>query len=183
MIFFCLQINPQHCVPTIVDDGFALWESRAIITYLVNKYAPGHDLYPTDVKKRAHVDRALYFDGCGLYPSFGAVVYPIVRDGAQFNPQSAQPLYQKLEVLDQLLSTQEYVAGDQLTVGDLSTVATYTAIRSVSFLETSKYTNIQKWVERVAPQVKNWELVGVEQAKKFGEFIENFLKANAAKSE
>lgn len=51
-------------MPTLVDDdGFSVYESRAVLAYLVNKYAPNHVLYPSDPKKRALVDMALHFDG------------------------------------------------------------------------------------------------------------------------
>src|SRR6266487_4464883 len=69
-----LKLNPQQCAPTIVDGDFSLWESRAIITYLANKYAPGNSIYPSDPKKRATIDRLLYFDLGTFYKAIAAYV-------------------------------------------------------------------------------------------------------------
>ncbi|XP_046573021.1 glutathione S-transferase 1-1-like [Haliotis rubra] len=57
------EINPDQTVPTIKDGEFTLWESRAIMRYLVGTYG-GEDnsLYPQDLKKRAEVDRLLDYD-------------------------------------------------------------------------------------------------------------------------
>jgi len=51
-----LAINPRGRVPALVDDGFALWESSAIIEYLEERY-PEKPLLPKDIKARATVRR------------------------------------------------------------------------------------------------------------------------------
>ncbi|HET7546761.1 MAG TPA: glutathione S-transferase family protein [Usitatibacter sp.] len=53
-----VAINPRHTVPTIVDDGWALWESEAILEYLDERFASGAPvLYPGDARSRARVRR------------------------------------------------------------------------------------------------------------------------------
>ena len=55
-----LAINPRHKVPAIVDDGFALYESAAIVEYLEDKHrAHGDPLFPGDVRQRATVRRII----------------------------------------------------------------------------------------------------------------------------
>jgi glutathione S-transferase len=54
-----VALNPRHTVPTIVDDGYSLWESMAILEYLDERFAPGAQLYPGDAKTRARVRRLM----------------------------------------------------------------------------------------------------------------------------
>jgi glutathione S-transferase len=54
-----VAINPRHTVPTIVDDGHAVWESLAILEYLDERFSSGVKLYPGDVKERARVRRLI----------------------------------------------------------------------------------------------------------------------------
>src|SRR5881394_3503644 len=57
-----VAINPRHQVPTIVDDGYALWESVAILEYLEERF-PAKDaaknLFPGDVKARGRIRRLI----------------------------------------------------------------------------------------------------------------------------
>jgi len=50
-------INPRQQVPTIVDDGHALWESMAILEYLDERFSTGLKLYPGDARARARIRR------------------------------------------------------------------------------------------------------------------------------
>lgn len=66
-----VKINPQHCVPTIDDHGFFLWESRAILCYLAESRAP--HLVPTSPKDRAIVNQRLYSEMGGLANKYAAI--------------------------------------------------------------------------------------------------------------
>jgi glutathione S-transferase len=52
-----VAVNPRHQVPTIVDDGFALWESMAILEYLDERFDSGRKLYPGGARERARIRR------------------------------------------------------------------------------------------------------------------------------
>lgn len=68
-----IKINPQHTIPTIEEDGFCLWESRAIAAYLVDSNPAQEKWYPKDPKKRALINQRLYFDAGTLYPRIRAI--------------------------------------------------------------------------------------------------------------
>lgn len=51
-----LTINPNHQVPTLVDEDLVLHESTAIMRYLCNRHGLT-DWYPTEPRVRAEVDQ------------------------------------------------------------------------------------------------------------------------------
>jgi glutathione S-transferase len=54
-----VALNPRHTVPTLVDDGHAVWESIAILEYLDERFASGLELYPAELKARTRVRRLI----------------------------------------------------------------------------------------------------------------------------
>ncbi|KAL5277829.1 GstD1 family protein [Megaselia abdita] len=147
-----LAINPQHTVPTLVDDGFPLWESRSILSYLVDKYGKDDSLYPRDDKKRALVNQRLYFDSGVLYQRFGEYFYPQIFAKAPADPDKLKRFEEALGFLNTFLDGQTYVAGENLTIADLSIFA------GVSFffltgIDEKSYTNIQRWYSHLKETV------------------------------
>ena len=61
-------INPNAAVPALVDGDLVLWESNAILQYAADKV--GNDAaYPTDLKRRADVNRWLLWEAASWFPS------------------------------------------------------------------------------------------------------------------
>ena len=56
-----VALNLNRKVPTLEDDGFALWESNAILFYLAGK-RPESGLWPADLRGQADVVRWLAWE-------------------------------------------------------------------------------------------------------------------------
>ena len=81
-----LAVNPRGKVPTIVDEGFALWESAAIVEYLEERYAQ-NPLLPKDAHGRAKARRLAGEADSYLGPCIGKLV-----ELALFSEAPAQPV-------------------------------------------------------------------------------------------
>jgi len=60
--------SPARRVPVLLDDGFAVWDSLAIVEYL-HERLPGHGVWPADARARARA-RSLAAE---MHAGFGAL--------------------------------------------------------------------------------------------------------------
>ncbi|KAK5645151.1 hypothetical protein RI129_006451 [Pyrocoelia pectoralis] len=158
-----IKINPQHCIPTIVDNGFSVWESSVIATYLVQTYAKDDALYPKDPKKRSVVDQRLYFNLGVLGQRFADYYYPIMLSNATPDQEKCKKLQDGVEILNTFLEGKQYVAGDTLTVADLAISSTIATFDAVKFDRTS-YKNVTKWYAKIQSTVPGFEEInGLEK--------------------
>ncbi|XP_013162953.1 PREDICTED: glutathione S-transferase 1, isoform D-like [Papilio xuthus] len=168
-----LKINPQHCVPTLDDDGFILWESRAIACYLADKYGKDDSLYPKDLQQRALVNQRLYFDSSFLYVKIRAICYPILYQGVkEISKALKDDLNSTLSFLDKFLEGPKWVAGDNCTIADTSIYASVSAILAVGW-DITQFPNIQRWLKKCADLPGYME--SEEGAKLFGEAVRKNL--------
>ena len=129
-----------------------LWESRAILAYLVNQYAPGHSVYPAEAKERALVDRALYFETGSLYPLQAAAFYGQFF-GKPIDEEKKKAYCDKLEILNTTIGEQKYVVGGGTkTLADLSLMATLVAAEAVG-ADLSPYANVTRWLKDLRSEV------------------------------
>ena len=167
-----IKMNPQHCVPTIDDGGFYLWESRAIQTYLVNKYAPDSPIYPKDPQARALVDRMLYFDIGTLYKAESEYLYPQLFKGEAANAEKEETFKKALTLLEEFLSKTSYVAGNNITLADFSILAslTFAEIADYSF---ESYPKICAWLQKLKSEVPNYKEINEDPLNQFKEFLKS----------
>jgi len=106
-----LAINPNGRIPALVDDGFAVFESGAILLYLAEKTG---QLLPADTQGRSRVIQWLMWQMGGLGPMQGqANVF------FRYFPEKLQPAIDRYQnevrrlfgVMDAQLATADYLAG------------------------------------------------------------------------
>jgi glutathione S-transferase len=116
-------LNPNGLVPLIDDGGFVLWESNAIVRYLLASYAPGA-LYPNDLQRRFDAEHWMDWQQTTLNRASGAAFVqwirtpPERRDSAAIAASVAatEPL---LAQLDAHLAQHAHMAGEHFTMADI----------------------------------------------------------------
>ncbi|KAG5649834.1 hypothetical protein H0H81_001834, partial [Sphagnurus paluster] len=74
-----LANQPFGQIPYIDDDGFILYESRAIVRYIDAKYPnQGTKLVPDDLKARALVEQGVSVEGANFDPHASKAVAEII---------------------------------------------------------------------------------------------------------
>ncbi|CAH1246187.1 glutathione S-transferase 1-like [Branchiostoma lanceolatum] len=152
-----LAMNPCHCVPTIDDDGFIMWESRAINIYLNDKYSSTPEkLYPKDPKKRARINMMLQYDLTTYTPAIVGYVAPILFAKKEPDDETKKKLADQLEIFNNMLEGKNFVAGNELSLADFS-LGGATGMMAIVGYDVSGYKNIVAWRDRMValPGVKD----------------------------
>jgi len=149
-----VKLNPNGRIPTIIDhdnDDLVLWESNAIIQYLVERYDKDHKLSFVSGPEKYHVNQWLWFQGTGQGPYYGQATW-FNNFHSEKIPSAIERYQAEVErvigVLDKALAGKNYLVGDKLTVADLSFVPwgefIPIAMKGKEY-DFSKYANWTKW--------------------------------------
>lgn len=179
-----VAINPQHTVPTIHDNGFGLWETRAILIYLAEKYAPANSqLYPSgDVERRARINQRLYFDLDTLNRSCRDAYHVTFRTGGPASEESLKKLGSAFDFLNTFLVGEQFVAGgSELSVADFALFTTVSVCVHFGQYDTSKHAKVDAWFKRLQNSIPGVEF-SIEGLKHLTAYAEkNWAEHNSSK--
>ena len=151
------RLNPNAKIPTIVDDGFVLWESHAILQYLCTKHKLS-TWYPTDLKSAARARQWMDWAHCESYRAAEMVWIGFVKP--EYWPGGGKPdmaavekarvgWSKKIAMLDGHLAGSKYVAGDTINIGDMP-LAILTFRWFGIPMERENYPNLKRWYDSIA---------------------------------
>ena len=113
-------INPRQLVPSIVDDGYALYESATIVEYLEDKYPDRPRLLPDDPQKRSFVRRLVNETDFAFYRPVEVLVDELFRKPGPEDWDQDNIAGAKETLIKELALFESYFQGDFLA-GELST--------------------------------------------------------------
>ncbi|GJP34374.1 hypothetical protein CLOM_g18823 [Closterium sp. NIES-68] len=125
-----LAKQPFGKVPLLEDDGECIWESRAIMRYLADKYGPerGVNLLGRDALERGRVNQWIETEVNGYSPEALAITFERVfkkfRNMGEPDEEKVAAATKKfekiLDVYEKHLEGREYLVGDSMTLADLT---------------------------------------------------------------
>ena len=147
-----LKLNPVGQVPCVIDDGFVMRESHAIIRYLAAKHGATM-LYPTDLKQRqaieAWMDWVAYDVTHSMRGAFlGGQLKEAPWNNEWFVAQGRKDLTAQMKLLDEHLAANgPYVLGRDFTLADIPMGLVVNRWFSLAGLERPAYPSVARYYE------------------------------------
>ena len=154
-----VAINPNSKIPALLDRGTSpptrIFESGAILLYLAEKFDA---FVPKEPAARAECMSWLFWQ-MGSAPYLGGGFghfYAYAPDKIEYCiDRYAMDTKRQLDVLDQNLSTRQFLCGDEYTIADMANYAWYGALvlhniyDAAEFLDVASYTNVVRWATEI----------------------------------
>ncbi|MBW4617400.1 MAG: glutathione S-transferase family protein [Desmonostoc vinosum HA7617-LM4] len=140
-----LALNPFQHIPVIVDDGFRVVESLAILDYLESKY-PTPAMLPTEPQALATVRMVQMVTANELFPQVISLIYES-EDSSQF-AQAKQQIDKALKFLIELLGDRNFFGNEQLTLADIVAGTVILSLPNLG-INLSDYPKLSEWSERL----------------------------------
>ena len=157
-IFLCNCFNTPLSVPAIDDPntGIVLWESGAIVNYLVETYDKDRKISFASGPEKFYADQYLFFQASGQGPYFGQFAW-FSKFHSEKIPSAIERYGNEIKrltkVLDGLLSDKEYLVGNKCSYADISFIPWYMMMPFLDDkgeLELEKNNpNWAKWIARL----------------------------------
>jgi glutathione S-transferase len=149
-----LALNPRHRVPVIVDDGFALYESAAIVEYLEDKQPDEPRLFSADLRSKAVQRRMVREADQYFAPALEELV-----DALLFTPKERwseeRIAAARTAIKEELAIWEGVIAGDYLA-GPLS-AADFTLFPQIALVRRMDQRKPGLWTANLlGPQMNAW---------------------------
>jgi glutathione S-transferase len=144
------KVNPFGRVPYIVEDGFGLAESNAILLYL----SRGSALLPSDPRSQALVQQWMFYEqnqlelAIGLprvWKNLGIEQPPAVLE--HYQPRAVAAL----KVLERHLAGRKWFVGEAYSVADIALFA-YAHLAPDAGHQLAQFPAVSAWLQRVREQ-------------------------------
>ena len=149
-----LALNPFGRVPTLVHDGFVLYETTAITRYIDEAFG-GTALQPADPRERARMNQIVAVaDSYGYWPMvrqvFSQRVFRPAEGGAGDEAAVSEGIEKSARVLaalDDLAAGGPFLVGDTLSLADLhfGAMIAYFAMAQEGRSELRRHAKLAEW--------------------------------------
>ncbi|SIS79524.1 glutathione S-transferase family protein [Neptunomonas antarctica] len=156
------QMNPSGKVPTLQDGDFVLFETQAILYYLVRKYGKGH-LWAETPEGEANILRwSLFVSNQLEVPALDLLLqykYSGGKPDQRIQDKAAIELNRFLPALESELEGQEYLAGGK-TIADIHGAMILSWAKLGGF-DYTRYPNIDAWIRRILTSPENKKIAAM----------------------